>query len=195
MKLVRGAYHPHEMEVHKAATQSRIDRTTPSGTHELSISPDNMPPVWLVKHETDTCYDESVRLLVGLVREDADAVEKGAPGPAIGALFGTHNWESANLVIDELVRQGLATKMGEGESGSVWISDAAMKRVVVAQLYGAWYLLRGMRARMLTMARDRHVRRANGPSGPPYSHHVSVRDEVPAVRQSRRGPLSLQSPV
>ncbi|KAH9850564.1 FAD-linked oxidoreductase [Lenzites betulinus] len=134
VKLVRGAYHPHEMEVHKAATQSRIDRTTPSGTHELSISPDNMPPVWLNKDETDTCYDASVKMLVGLVREDVENVAKGKPGPAIGALFGTHNWDSANLVIDELVRQGLASKAGEGDS--VWISDAAMQRVVLAQLYG-----------------------------------------------------------
>ncbi|KAI0638876.1 FAD-linked oxidoreductase [Trametes polyzona] len=137
VKLVRGAYHPHEIEVHKAATQSRMDRTTPSGSHELSISPDNMPPVWLRKDETDTCYNEAVQLLVRLVREDAENVEaKGAPGPTIGALFGTHNWESADLVIDELVRQGLATKV-QGEKGeSVWISDAAMKRVAVAQLYG-----------------------------------------------------------
>ncbi|KAI0825334.1 FAD-linked oxidoreductase [Trametes gibbosa] len=134
IKLVRGAYHPHEIEVHKAATQSRIDRTTPSGTHELSISPDNMPPVWLSKDETDTCYDASVKMLLGLVREDVENVAKGASGPAIGVLFGTHNWASANLVIDELVRQGLASQARQGES--VWISDAAMQRVVLAQLYG-----------------------------------------------------------
>ncbi|KAI0358838.1 FAD-linked oxidoreductase [Trametes cingulata] len=133
VKLVRGAYHPHEIEVHKAALQSRMERTTPSGTHEVSISPDNMPPVWLNKDETDTCYDSAVRMLIALVREDVDRCAKGAPGPSIGALFGTHNWESANLVIDEMVKHGLATS---GDYGGVWISDAAMQRVAVAQLYG-----------------------------------------------------------
>ncbi|KAI0369891.1 FAD-linked oxidoreductase [Pilatotrama ljubarskyi] len=133
VKLVRGAYHPHEIEVHKAALQSRIERTRPSGTHEVSISPDNMPPVWLNKDETDSCYDSAVRLLMSLVREDVDKCPKGAPGPAIGALFGTHNWESANLVIDEMVKQGLASA---GDYGGVWISDAAMQRVAIAQLYG-----------------------------------------------------------
>ncbi|KAI0641100.1 FAD-linked oxidoreductase [Trametes meyenii] len=132
VKLVRGAYHPHELEVHKAALQSRIDATTPSGSHELSISPDNMPPVWLTKDETDSCYNSAVRLLVSLAREDAEKCSRGSPGPAIGAMFGTHNRESANLVIDELEKQGLATT---GQNG-VWISDAAMQRVAVAQLYG-----------------------------------------------------------
>ncbi|KAH9891216.1 FAD-linked oxidoreductase [Cubamyces lactineus] len=133
VKLVRGAYHPHEIEVHKAATTSRMEATTPSGSHELSISPDNMPPVWLSKDETDTCYDSSVKALIALIREDVDKCAKGAPGPAIGALFGTHNWDSANLVVDELVKQGLAST---DSSGGVWISDAAMQRVAVAQLYG-----------------------------------------------------------
>ncbi|KAI8983267.1 FAD-linked oxidoreductase-like protein [Trametes punicea] len=135
VKLVRGAYHPHEIEVHKAATASRMAATaeSPSGTHELSISPDNMPPVWLQKDETDACYNSSVKMLVQLVREDVDRCMKGASGPAVGALFGTHNWDSANLVVDELVKQGLATP---DPSGGVWISDAAMQRVAVAQLYG-----------------------------------------------------------
>ncbi|KAI0761176.1 FAD-linked oxidoreductase [Trametes elegans] len=133
VKLVRGAYHPHEIEVHKAALASRMSATTPSGSHELSISPDNMPPVWLHKDETDSCYDSSVRLLISLVREDVERCAKGAPGPSVGALFGTHNWDSANLVVDELVKQGLAAP---DETGGVKISDAAMKRVAVAQLYG-----------------------------------------------------------
>ncbi|TBU56221.1 FAD-linked oxidoreductase [Dichomitus squalens] len=133
VKLVRGAYHPHEIEIHKAATNSRAEATTPSGGHDLSISPDNMPPVWLYKDETDSCYDSSVRLLISLLRQDVEACAKGAPGPTIGALFGTHNWDSANLVIDELVKQGLATR---DASGVVEISEAAMERVAVAQLYG-----------------------------------------------------------
>lgn len=132
VKLVRGAYHPHEIEIHKAAASSRAEATLPSGSHDLSISPDNMPPVWLFKGETDSCYDSSVRLLIGLIRQDVEACAKGAPGPAIGAMFGTHNWQSADLVINELVEQGLATQ----DFGIVNISEAAMERVAVAQLYG-----------------------------------------------------------
>ncbi|KAI1790476.1 FAD-linked oxidoreductase [Ganoderma leucocontextum] len=132
VKLVRGAYHPHEIEIHKAAASSRAEATSPSGSHDLSISPDNMPPVWLFKDETDSCYDSSARLLISLIRQDVEACAKGAPGPTIGAMFGTHNWKSADLVIDELVKQGLATQ----DFGVVNIGQAAMERVAVAQLYG-----------------------------------------------------------
>lgn len=134
VKLVRGAYHPHEIEIHKAAASSRAEATSPSGSHDLSISPDNMPPVWLFKDETDSCYDSSARLLISLIRQDVEACAKGAPGPAIGAMFGTHNWKSADLVIDELVKQGLATQ----DFGVVNIGEAAMERVAVAQLYGQY---------------------------------------------------------
>lgn len=104
-----------------------------SGTHDVSISPDNMPPVWLTKDETDTCYDSSVRMLISLVREDVEACKRTGSPPSIGALFGTHNWDSANLVVDELVKQGLAKSAGDGK---VFVSDEAMQRVAVAQLYG-----------------------------------------------------------
>ena len=133
VKLVRGAYHGHEIEVHKAARDSRETRTTPAGSHTLSISPDNLPPVWLAKEETDTCYDDSVRTLLALVREDVGAGKGGVA--AIGALFGTHNWASANLVVDEMVKLGLAT---HEQDDVVRVSDAAMQRVAVAQLYGEY---------------------------------------------------------
>ncbi|TFK85682.1 FAD-linked oxidoreductase [Polyporus arcularius HHB13444] len=136
VKLVRGAYHPHEIEIHRASSASRASVTTSSprsGTHDVSISPDNMPPVWLTKDETDTCYDSSVRMLISLVREDVEACKRTGSPPSIGALFGTHNWDSANLVVDELVKQGLAKNVGDGK---VFVSDEAMQRVAVAQLYG-----------------------------------------------------------
>ena len=182
VKLVRGAYHPHEIEIHKAATSSRAEATTPSGSHDLSISPDNLPPVWLYKDETDSCYDSSVRLLISLLRQDVDACAKGAPGPTVGALFGTHNWDSADLVIDELVKQGLAAKDG---SGVVTISEAAMERVAVAQLYG------GCQRRSLHVSQrltERYLQRHGGWAyGPPrraYSRYFSLCTEVPAVWQA-----------
>lgn len=137
VKLVRGAYHPQEVKLHHAAAVTH----SPS---ESSISPDDMPPVWLSKDETDKCYDASARLLVKLVREDVDACARGQAGPAVGALFGTHNWESADLVVDELVRQGLATLVqtstDDGEEkgkGVVDVGEQTMRRVAIAQLYGS----------------------------------------------------------
>ncbi|KAI0757553.1 FAD-linked oxidoreductase-like protein [Daedaleopsis nitida] len=137
VKLVRGAYHPHEIDTHRAASASRASasQSSPSGNHDLSISPDNMPPVWLAKDETDTCYDASVRLLISLIREDVEACERTGSPPAIGALFGTHNWSSADLVVDELVKQGLARCEGDRDH-KVVIGEGAMQRVAVAQLYG-----------------------------------------------------------
>ena len=135
VKLVRGAYHPHEITAHAAA----VSPTSPT-VQSLSISPDALPPVWHTKPETDACYNAAVRTLIELVREDVEACRKsGAAAPAIGALFGTHNWESADLVVDELMRQGLA-KSTEADGGAVVVGDEAMRRVAVAQLYGACFV-------------------------------------------------------
>ena len=95
--------------------------------------------MWLAKEKTDACYDASVRLLIALVREDVQACARTGRPPSIGALFGTHNWDSANLVVDELVKQGLAQKEKDTAGGEdkVVIGEDAMQRVAVAQLYGA----------------------------------------------------------
>ncbi|KAF7784834.1 hypothetical protein Agabi119p4_999 [Agaricus bisporus var. burnettii] len=58
VKLVRGAYHPYEIAAHKSKETS------------MSISPDELPPVWEKKEETDRCYDNCVKVLINGVRED-----------------------------------------------------------------------------------------------------------------------------
>ncbi|KAI1790477.1 FAD-linked oxidoreductase [Ganoderma leucocontextum] len=131
VKLVRGAYHPHEVAAHPATAASADKSAIPPGFgvgYTPSISPDPVPPVWTEKAETDTRYNVCVRVLLGAVRRDVEA-----ENTTIGVLFGTHNWESAGLIVDELVRQRLGTP---DANGVVSIGDAVAERVTMGQLYG-----------------------------------------------------------
>lgn len=139
MKLVRGAYHPHEVVAHQSAAAA-------AGQDSPSISPDLVPPVWLEKAETDARYNACVRTLVEAVRADVEHAQDGEGGertPRLGVLFGTHNWESAKLIVDELVRLGLGVVGGQGQDqghrqdGVVVVGDAVAERVTIGQLYGA----------------------------------------------------------
>lgn len=64
--------------------------------------------------------------------------------PRVGVLFGTHNWTSSALILDEIVKRQLGnviTNAGAGaaeeEERVVNIPDAVAERVAVGQLYGA----------------------------------------------------------
>ncbi|KIK65953.1 hypothetical protein GYMLUDRAFT_38417 [Collybiopsis luxurians FD-317 M1] len=141
VKLVRGAYHPHEVAAHEGAQQP--------GVHSLSISPEELPPVWKMKKETDRCYDQCVKMLVGWVNDDvvsstsqkwqAKTGPSASGYPNIGVLFGTHNWTSTKLILDELARTGLAntTTMENGEGEAVLrLDDEVTERITLGQLYG-----------------------------------------------------------
>jgi proline dehydrogenase len=120
VKLVRGAYHPHELSAHGARGTAR----------SVSMSPDAAPPVWGSKPETDATYDACVRTLVAAVTAD---VRAPTDAPRVGVLFGTHNRASCTLVLDELERAGLARKSAAG----VFSLDAAVTgRITMGQLYG-----------------------------------------------------------
>lgn len=170
VKLVRGAYHPHEIAAHAssppalladsatldAVTSPEVSAPAPAPSSEvakkskskdrvtLSISPEPVPPVWLVKEDSDACYNACVAMLVGAVAQDLRARRTQQPG--VGVLFGTHNWRSCDVVLDELVRAGLATRDavpllhgGDGESKVkevVAIPDEVCERVTMGQLYG-----------------------------------------------------------
>ncbi|KAI0089884.1 FAD-linked oxidoreductase-like protein [Irpex rosettiformis] len=144
VKLVRGAYHPHESQTHH----------TP-----LSISPDELPPVWPVKSDTDDCYNLSARILLDAIAEDISRVpvksssgswkswllsKPATPGqpvesvPTVGVLFGTHNWKSSKLILDGLVSRGMAQIDGQTAEGEsvLKIGDEVTERVTLAQLYG-----------------------------------------------------------
>lgn len=61
--------------------------------------------------------------------------------PGVGILFGTHNWESAKLVLSELVKNGLAEplldeKRFEDSGTIIGIKPGTVERVAIAQLYG-----------------------------------------------------------
>lgn len=127
VKLVRGAYHPHELSAHESG---------------ITISPDALPPVHLTKTDTDSCYNACARVLVSQVRLDVDesATRSGREGKGggqrIGVLFGTHNWESCNFILEELARQGLASLETEQQRTVFAISDQVNERITFGQLYG-----------------------------------------------------------
>ncbi|KII86316.1 hypothetical protein PLICRDRAFT_114749 [Plicaturopsis crispa FD-325 SS-3] len=146
VKLVRGAYHPHEIAAHPSSSYT---------AHAQSISPDTLPPVWLTKAETDACYHACLRLLVWAVAEDvwrargttvnqtyADTSidsSKAVTGVGIGVLFGTHNWANCRHVLEEMVAAGLASKesgSGVADTTVVRIPNNVAERVCMGQLYG-----------------------------------------------------------
>ncbi|KIJ60119.1 hypothetical protein HYDPIDRAFT_32541 [Hydnomerulius pinastri MD-312] len=132
VKLVRGAYHPHELAAH--ATISPTSSSTP-----LSISPEPYPPVHPSKPDTDACYNECAAVLVRAIADDVLSSPTSSPRPPrIGVLFGTHNWTSSELVLGELVKNGLAREEGaEGDrKGTLTIPPQVAERFTFGQLYG-----------------------------------------------------------
>jgi proline dehydrogenase len=121
VKLVRGAYHPHEIAAHPASSSH-----VPSSS-SLSISPDPRPPVWPTKAETDLCFDTCASWLIDQVK--ADTKNKI---PTIGILFGTHNWNSCRHILDRLVDAGVAVR----EGGIVSMKEEVTDRITLGQLYG-----------------------------------------------------------
>jgi proline dehydrogenase len=164
VKLVRGAYHPHEIAAHErsefnphcnnSSLNYHIGSNSDSKSH--SISPDKLPPVWATKDETDRCFNESARLLLRAIKEDIDAQSRTSSPttgrsltvdktrttiPAIGVIFGTHNRSSCSLILDELVASGLASKAkvmtdGEIEREVIHLPEEVTDRVGMGQLYG-----------------------------------------------------------
>ncbi|KAK2459778.1 hypothetical protein APHAL10511_008210 [Amanita phalloides] len=154
VKLVRGAYHGYEVAAHNGGGSKH---------GSVSISPDPEPPVWTTKPETDACYNSSVRTLVEAVAADirssraanSRSVRGSWPisrtsrkdsgithrAPRIAVLFGTHNWESCDAILDELVKAGLASKVESREEGKqtvVSVREETLQRVAIAQLYGMY---------------------------------------------------------
>ena len=65
--------------------------------------------------------------------------------PAIGVLFGTHNWDSCALILQELKRNGLAADdtsrripgLAEQPEHPIKVGEETVQRVAIGQLYGA----------------------------------------------------------
>jgi len=138
-KLVRGAYHPHEID---AFISAQVEDSSPSSPSP-SISPDAEPPVWTIKAETDACYDACAALLVGQVAQDVLRAGSGSSSsrgaqPRIGVLFGTHNWTSVDRILDVLAAQGVAKRdMSEKDGREVIVvGKEVTERVTFGQLLG-----------------------------------------------------------
>ena len=144
VKLVRGAYHPHETAAHIAAHSMAQSTKKAKDPHSLSISPDALPPVWSTKDETDACYNKCANILLDAVAEDVQRKERkswfgrdeGTKTPLVGVLFGTHNWGSCRIILQQLVAKGLARADGDAPDAIVTIGDEITERVALAQLYG-----------------------------------------------------------
>ncbi|KAG7090579.1 hypothetical protein E1B28_009686 [Marasmius oreades] len=126
VKLVRGAYHPHEVAALKEKKKGKLS---------FSITPESQPPVWSTKDETDRCYDGCLKKLIVGIKDD---IQSNGPQPMLGVLFGTHNWSSSRLILSELVRNGVAREERvEGErEGVVVVGNEVTERVTLGQLYG-----------------------------------------------------------
>ena len=82
--------------------------------------------VWMTKSQTNACFNEGVCTLIGVIAADAGACDNGwrgwpilsaSRGKSIGlsvsriaVIFGTHSWESCDVVMGELVKTNLARK-------------------------------------------------------------------------------------
>lgn len=86
--------------------------------------------VWNNKKETDECYDSCALLLEKRV---ADDILQGKPGqPGTGAVFASHNGESARRVLMEMRKQGLARNV----EGGLEVDERIRGRIAFAQLLG-----------------------------------------------------------
>ena len=138
VKLVRGAYHPHELDAFNSASTGKAEDDGDGASP--SISPDDAPPVWTNKAETDACYDACAALLVERVARDIPNTSSGsgAAAPRIGVLFGTHNWTSCDRILDALVAQGIARRERDECSGKevIVVGKDVTERVTFGQLLG-----------------------------------------------------------
>lgn len=105
VKLVRGAYHHFETEA--------------------ASSPDTCP-VWNTKPETDSCFDDCAEILIAALKTSLSG--KGS----LGILFGTHNTESCDKILKQLLRNNLARYI----EGRFVLNSCTADHCSIAQLYG-----------------------------------------------------------
>ncbi|KAH9487282.1 Proline dehydrogenase 1, mitochondrial [Psilocybe cubensis] len=123
VKLVRGAYHPHEISAHEAALEfdrahgaadSSFDRVaTMQRRPSLSISPDIEPPVWTEKRDTDERYNACVKVLIEAIKEDVTRSKKRRPSNATDAQLTTMGDISSNF---SYLRGRIYSIVGAGSS-------------------------------------------------------------------------------
>ncbi|KAG8714813.1 hypothetical protein FRC11_007044 [Ceratobasidium sp. 423] len=118
VKLVRGAYHGQEIAYHEKRVAAGEE-----------VEPN--PAVWLHKNETDRCFDEAAELLIK--HGAASLASRNPRQPKLGLLFGTHNKQSCQHVLDCMIDSGLARK---NEDGLAEVKPEVADMVCFGQLYG-----------------------------------------------------------
>ncbi|KAJ7599312.1 FAD-linked oxidoreductase-like protein [Mycena floridula] len=132
--LVYGTFQAYLRRTSDAIRSDHSDKT---------LSPDDLIPVWTSKTETDQCYNACAKVLVTAIRDDLCKnsgwfgwLDKSESNQEIGVLFGTHNWNSCNLILDELVKQGLAA-LTDGPQGPLYsLDENVAERITMGQLFG-----------------------------------------------------------
>lgn len=85
------------------------------------------------KPSTDMAYNNSITTIISTLSHQLNSIE---PHKALSVVFGTHNPESCDLVISNLVKYGLATRTTASEDSLLRLRDDVVGKVYVAQLYG-----------------------------------------------------------
>lgn len=79
-------------------------------------------------------YNNSINTIISTLSHQLNSIE---PHKALSVVFGTHNPESCDLVISNLVKYGLAAPVDEkAEHNLLRLRDDVVGKVFVAQLYG-----------------------------------------------------------
>jgi proline dehydrogenase len=77
-------------------------------------------------------YNNSITTILSTLSHQLNSTE---PHKALSVVFGTHNPESCDLVLSNLVKYGLAKPVEDG-SKLLSLRDDVVGKVFVAQLYG-----------------------------------------------------------
>jgi proline dehydrogenase len=117
-KLVRGAYHSQEVQQHES---------NPANENVL-------PLVWSEKGETDQCYNQCAEMLLDQVALPSSPSSSNT-SPRIGLLFGTHNKDSCDVVMNGLVKRGLVSEE-PGNAGVLKVPQWVSGQVQLGQLLG-----------------------------------------------------------
>jgi len=120
IKLVRGAYQPLELSFYAKGSSKRVGNT------------DSEPPVWREKSLTDNTYNASVGVILSSLKTDRLANDT----PCVSVLFGTHNQDSCNVVLNGLVDRGLADREITESGSRIRIPKQVADRVSFGQLLG-----------------------------------------------------------
>ena len=110
-------------------------RKSRSHLHDNPVSAENTPSARSLtlenrKPATDTSYNGSIKTILSTLSSQLSSSDRSK---ALSVVFGTHNPESVDLIIQGLKDNGLAEV---GSNGRLRMRDDVKGKVGIAQLYG-----------------------------------------------------------